>query len=127
MKTRLAVVFLAACVLSGCPEKAATSTPALVLRTDQGGEGAVAAAVGSKAALRLTMPPSSDGSQQLFGALLANEPARLTRWHAEPADGVAFEGNSAAFQRPGTWEVWATWTDATGRELTSNRLRFEVR
>lgn len=126
MHLRLALA-LAALLLTGCPGDAGSAaTPSLVLRTDGASDGAVAAAVGSSAALRLTMPPAADGAQ-LFGALLANEPARLTRWHAEPAEGIVFEASAARFERPGSYRVWATWTDAAGRELTSNELRFEVR
>mgnify|MGYP001386351569 CR=1 FL=1 len=131
MHMRAAGLILAVGLLCGCPGKqqgAPAQQSALLLGLG-GSSGDVAqegpAMVGSSAGLRVSLPQGAD-SAQLFGALLVSEPARLTQWHAEPADAVTFDGNRAVFQRTGAIKIWATWTDAQGRELTSNKLEFQV-
>lgn len=126
---RRAAVLSLLLALLGCPAKTQPAGGEANLALSLGSSGDVAcegpAAVGSSAALRVSLPQGAE-AQQLFGALLASEPARVTVWHAEPADAVTFDGNKAKFARSGAVKVWATWVDARGRELSSNELTFRV-
>lgn len=121
-----------AALLCGCPAKdgaaaAPTQGQNLVLGVGQSGDVAREgpALVGSSAALRVSLPQGA-ATGQLFGALLVSEPARLTEWHAAPAEAARFDGNKVVFTRTGSVEVWATWTDAQGHQLESNKLAFQV-
>src|SRR5262245_6950096 len=116
--------------LTGCPRSGASSqggSPSLVLKVDGSADaqGGHVAGVGSSTALRLSLPQGTEGAQ-LFGALLSAEPARVTRWHADPESAVEFQGNKAVFRCAGPVKVWATWQDSGGHELASNQVAFTV-
>jgi hypothetical protein len=68
--------------------------------------------------------------EQLMSALIASEDGGpcVPKWHAEPADAVTFESDGAAatFTRPGTVKIWASLTNADGKEVASNPLEVTV-
>jgi hypothetical protein len=117
---------LLALSLLGCPPSQETQAPSQAETSLNLRLASNSAAVGEETALDLAF--GQDGSA-LFGAMIADDSqARLTQWHAEPADAVEFndETSTVTFKRAGPVKIWATWTDADGSELTSNEVQLDV-
>jgi len=113
---------------SGCPAPAQNGeqSQAQSLRLSFNAETG-SAKVGERRGFVVSYGPQGE---QLMSALIASEDGGpcVPTWHADPADAVTFEDGTAAatFTRPGTVKIWATVTNADGKDVASNPLEVVV-
>jgi len=126
MRAWILALVIVAC--TGCPD---TSQPqqTATLNLDTSTDVPRPLKVGDRASLNLTLKRGEVNKLFGAGAFIADESSqRLTSWHSEPEGAVRFDGetNEVHFETPGDVEVWASWADADGTRLESNRLSFSV-
>lgn len=113
---------------TGCPapaEGSSAQTPQSLRLSFNAETGS--AKVGERRGFVVSYGPQGE---QLMSALIATEDTGpcVPKWHADPADAVTFEADGAAatFTRPGTVKIWASLTNADGKEVASNPLEVVV-
>lgn len=105
----------------GCPNPSQPGQQArLDLKIDQPDQ-----APSAGATRQLTLQFGGQG-QAMLGAMIDKQNPPTT-WHADPADAVTFDPQTAQvqFTKPGTVKIWATYTQ-DGKQLQSNALTLKV-